>query len=366
MNPDNATHLYEAWLRKRIPLIDADLRLKQERMAENPFPFFRATFYRWVQLWPRLCPDLSVAPAVLGVGDLHVENFGTWRDREGRLIWGVNDFDEATTLPYTNDLVRLASSALLAVSANHLACDPKSACDALLGGYQAALRVGGSPFVLAEHHGLLRDLALSELRDPVTYWAKLDQLPTPKGPIPASVKSALVRALPEAGLPFRIVHRRAGLGSLGRRRFVAVADWRGSRVAREAKELTVSAWHWMETGKSFAILYRSILQRAIRVADPFVRVQAHWLLRRLAPDCSRIELGSLPQRRNELKLLEVMGWETANIHLGTKGAARRIAADLKQRAARWLRKAAQTMADATVDDWKAWSRGFRLAQKPAG
>jgi len=36
---------------------------------------------------------------VLAVGDLHVENFGTWRDAEGRLIWGVNDFDEAWRLP---------------------------------------------------------------------------------------------------------------------------------------------------------------------------------------------------------------------------------------------------------------------------
>ena len=45
-----------------------------------------------------------------GVGDLHVENFGTWRDVEGRLVWGVNDFDEAYALPYTNDLVRLVAS----------------------------------------------------------------------------------------------------------------------------------------------------------------------------------------------------------------------------------------------------------------
>jgi uncharacterized protein (DUF2252 family) len=40
------------------------------------------------------------------VGALHVENFGTWRDIEARPIWGINDFDEATTLAYTNDLIR--------------------------------------------------------------------------------------------------------------------------------------------------------------------------------------------------------------------------------------------------------------------
>ena len=111
-----ATKAYEAWLGERIPLLDADLRLKHQRMAQSPFPFLRATFYRWVQLWPQVCPELATAPAVLGVGDLHVENFGTWRDSEGRLIWGVNDFDEVALIPYTNDLVRLAVSAKLAIA----------------------------------------------------------------------------------------------------------------------------------------------------------------------------------------------------------------------------------------------------------
>ena len=55
-------------------------------MADSPFAFLRATFYRWVQLWPKVCPELANAALVLGVGDLHVENFGTWRDSEGRLI----------------------------------------------------------------------------------------------------------------------------------------------------------------------------------------------------------------------------------------------------------------------------------------
>ena len=64
---------------------------------------------------------LARAPRALAVGDLHVENFGTWRDVEGRLIWGINDFDEAWRLPYTNDLVRLATSALLA----EMGCDPE-------------------------------------------------------------------------------------------------------------------------------------------------------------------------------------------------------------------------------------------------
>ena len=68
---------------------------KHEKMKKDLFAFFRATFYRWIQVWPEVCPDLTSAPMVLAVGDLHFENFGTWRDAEDRLVWGVNDFDEA-------------------------------------------------------------------------------------------------------------------------------------------------------------------------------------------------------------------------------------------------------------------------------
>jgi len=95
-----ATASYEAWLGKRITLLPADLRRKHAAMAEGVFFFFRATFYRWMQLWPEVCAKECQAPRVLAVGDLHVENFGTWRDVEGRLVWGINDFDEVYELPY--------------------------------------------------------------------------------------------------------------------------------------------------------------------------------------------------------------------------------------------------------------------------
>lgn len=101
---------YENWMRTCAPLVEAHLRDKHTQMKEDPFQFFRGSYYRWAQLWPKLCPDLLNGPVVLSIGDLHVDSFGTWRDFEGRLCWGVDDFDEAWPLPYTNDLVRLAAS----------------------------------------------------------------------------------------------------------------------------------------------------------------------------------------------------------------------------------------------------------------
>src|SRR5213076_1576717 len=129
-------------------------------------------------------PELADAPRVLSVGDLHVESFGTWRDLEGRLVWGVNDFDDATSLPYTSDLVRLATSAGLAAAEGQLNLDLKEACAAILTGYSGALRSGGRPMVLAENDRWLRRLVLSRLRDPNVFWEKMRVLTTARGTMP--------------------------------------------------------------------------------------------------------------------------------------------------------------------------------------
>jgi uncharacterized protein (DUF2252 family) len=99
MNFIKATRSYEEWLAQRLRLVPADLKWKHDYMARSFFAFFRGTFYRWAQLWPEICPALAKMREIVSVGDLHVENFGTWRDCEGRLVWGINDFDEAFPWP---------------------------------------------------------------------------------------------------------------------------------------------------------------------------------------------------------------------------------------------------------------------------
>ena len=60
----------------------------------------------------------------------------------------------------------------------------------------------------------------------------------------------------------------------------------------------------------------------------------------------------LPRRREEATLLEAMGRETANLHLGTRAAVAGVRADLKSRKDDWLLAAARAMADAIIVDWK--------------
>ena len=361
MNVIKATRDFERWLAKQIPLVRSDVALKHQHMAESPFAFFRATFYRWLQQWHKHCGDVASATPVLAVGDLHIENFGTWRDEEGRLIWGVNDLDEAWPGPYTLDLVRLTTSTYLAIHCEHLKVTRHEAAEAIEEGYRDALTAGGRAFVLAERSRWLRLIALSKLRDPVRFWAKMSQLPPYTAKAPAEVRKLLDQSFPRPRPAYVLKRRIAGLGSLGHPRILALSSWEGAYVAREAKGIRTSAWAWYRDDNSVELYGPKLVQRAIRVQDPCVRFQGHWLVRRLAPDCSRIELAAVPQERDEARLLYCMGWETANMHFGSPKAIPRVKRDLAARRGRWLHKASKAMFGACMADWKDWRAGWKRA-----
>jgi hypothetical protein len=359
MNIFKATADFEHWLAGQLPIIRQDLALKHQHMAEASFPFFRATFYRWLQLWPEVCSDLVKAPAVLGVGDLHIENFGTWRDEEGRLIWGVNDLDEAWPAPYALDLVRLTTSVYVAIAEEHLCISRRVAADAIEEGYRDALEAGGKAFILAEDHRWLRLLALGKLRDPVQFWNKLEHLSPYTAKPPEEVRKLLEASLPSTNEKYLLKRRIAGLGSLGHPRILALSRWRGAFIAREAKAIRPSAWVWAKKASSTEIYCDKLVQRSIRVPDPCVHFHGRWVVRRLAPDCSRIELASLAKDRDEARLLYSMGWETANMHFSTPQAITKVKYDLAARKGRWLHKASKNMLAATIKDWNKWRRDWK-------
>ena len=179
----------------------------------------------------------------------------------------------------------------------------------------------------------------------------------PRQETPDSAREALEHGLPHPLPPYRVADRRAGLGSLGHMRFVGVADYRGGRVAREAKALVPSAWLWAENHPGpLEILYQAVLTRAVRCRDPFVELRGQWVLRRLAPDCTRVPLQALGDEKDERRLLRAMGGETANVHLGSPDAVKAVVKDLKSRPAGWLLSAVEAMTEATERDWKEWKK----------
>ena len=294
-----STRAFEAWMRKRTDVSGRLLKNKHRKMAAGAFPFLRATFYRWVERWPQVCPRLAERDedVLLAVGDLHVENFGVWRDSRQRLVWGINDFDEACELPFTSDLVRLAASVLLAAEAANVDVSANRVCALLLEGYRAGLRTEGKPILLSDgRHPALVTLTRGTQEDPKTFWKKkLDPNDNPKidaAELPKGLEDMFRASFrPGADLAFREQKSPGGLGSLGRRRFTAVEKPKnGVRDAREAKALVPSALYWRAGQDRMPSQTATLLQHAFRVPDPHFQVHDDWLVRQLAPDVAKIEM----------------------------------------------------------------------------
>ncbi|TGA98578.1 DUF2252 domain-containing protein [Streptomyces palmae] len=97
----------------------AAFRVKFRKMAASAFAFYRGTaclFYADLERARDGAggPYLDERTSRVWIhGDLHAENFGTYMDATGRLIFNVNDFDEAYVGPFTWDLKRFAASVAL-------------------------------------------------------------------------------------------------------------------------------------------------------------------------------------------------------------------------------------------------------------
>jgi hypothetical protein len=269
----------------------------------------------------------------------------------------VDDFDEAFHLPYTNDLVRLAASMKIVIDAEGLSIKVKAGCDAILEGYVRSLKSGGRPVVLAEREQKLGKLGVDSFKPPTDFWDKLNHLPPVRQELATDVRRALEKTLPDPQMEYKVVRRQAGLGSLGQQRFVAIGEWRGGYVAREAKAMLPSACVWLrgEVGHGQSH-YEDAISSAVRSPDPFQVIQGSWLIRRLSPDSNPIDIQTLPKHRDEHLILHAMGSEAANVHLGTKRQVSHILADIRKRKSRWLRDAATRMAEVVEKDWNRYRK----------
>lgn len=89
------------------------LRLKYRRMVTDAFAFMRGTCHLFYEDWPQTSA-LNSAPSVWVCGDLHLNNFGSYKGDDRLVYFDINDFDEAALAPCTWDLARLLTSIFVA------------------------------------------------------------------------------------------------------------------------------------------------------------------------------------------------------------------------------------------------------------
>ena len=351
MNIRESTRLYEDWLRKQLrgDVVTPDLARKHDKMRESPFVFLRATYWRWAETILDVCPDLAGAASVLAIGDAHLENYGTWRDVDGRLAWGINDFDEAARMPYALDLLRLAASALLAGGRRAVAAE--DICSTILEGYADGLRAP-RPIVLDRDYGWLRNLVVVSDKQRAKFWEKIAAA-RPKA-APARYRRALAAAMPQSRLALRTVPRSAGAGSLGRPRWVGIAEWHGAPIVREAKALVSSAWVRQRGRGARNIRVEEIANGRFRPLDPWFQVSGSIAVRRLSPNNRKIEAEDAVAALLMPDMLRAMAFEIANIHVGATDRRAAVGRDLRSHKSGWLAANVKKAAEAVTRDFADW------------
>ena len=215
------------------------LAMKLAKMRSSPFIFLRGACHLFYERLPAQEPVFTQAPAVWLCGDLHLENFGSYKGDNRLAYFDINDFDEAALGPCTWDLVRFLVSVMLG-----LLDQSRSFID----GYAAALQDGKARWVDRDaSEGLVQDLLASlRARKRADY---LDSRTTHKsGPRRLKLGRRALEAT-EAGRAtvttflrnfaqaqpdpdfFRVLdvaRRIAGTGSLGVDRYVVLVEGKGS------------------------------------------------------------------------------------------------------------------------------------------
>jgi uncharacterized protein (DUF2252 family) len=135
------------------------LSLKYEKMRENAFAFLQGTCHLFYDQLPKESIFIH-APVTWLCGDLHVQNFGSYKADNRLVFFDINDFDEALLAPCTWDLVRiLVSVTVKAQDAGVKPSQTTALCHAFLEMYRDSLVEGKAFWVeRATSEGLVHDL----------------------------------------------------------------------------------------------------------------------------------------------------------------------------------------------------------------
>ena len=378
------------------------LVMKYRNMRTSPFVFLRGTCHLFYQRLPKNS-IFKTAPLTWNCGDLHLENFGSYKGDNRLSYFDMNDFDEAAIAPLTWELVRLLTSILVgAESISASQYEAYSLCETLVDAYATALTHGKATWVEREtSHGIIHQL-LNDLRerDRATY---LNRRTTIKGRgkhrqrvINIDGKKALAatdeqRAIvtkaigdyadtqpnPEFFKIIDIARRIAGTGSLGVDRFAILVEGKGSpdgNYLLDLKNALPSA-----LAHNCSIRQPKWPTEAHRVVDIERRMQAvsmafltavkigkeGYILRALQPTEDRISLSRKEHTMQELhKTIACLGNIVASAHLRSAGRDGSAIADeliefgYKRKWKIKLLKAAQECAQQVENDWGVYCTAF--------
>ncbi|MBB5463461.1 uncharacterized protein (DUF2252 family) [Paraburkholderia sp. MM5496-R1] len=337
------------------------LAMKYKAMRGSPFVFLRGTCHLFYARLPR-ANVLDDAPHVWICGDMHLENFGSYKGDNRLVYFDNNDFDEACLAPVPYELVRLLTSVLVGAANLKLSrAEALALCHTALDAYGAALAYGKSRWIEAETAtGMVRDLFVALASR--TRAAHLDRRTVLKGktrmlkvdgkkalPVSDERRAAVAQFMqqfavtepnPEFYRTLDVARRIAGTGSLGVDRYVILVEGKGSPDGnylidlKEALPSSVSA-HVTATQPKWQTEAQRVVEvqrRNQAVSQAFLHAvefnQRSYVLRSLQPSEDRVALadwdGKLPRLEAVINsMAELSAWA----HLRSGGRQKSAIAD---------------------------------------
>ena len=312
------------------------LSLKYQRMRSSPFVFLRGTCHLFYGQLPASGLFKS-APLTWICGDLHLENFGSYKGNNRLAYFDLNDFDEGALAPASWELIRMLTSLL--VGAESLSIKPAEAralCSIFLDSYAAALTAGKAYWIERETaHGVIRDL-LSGLtnRKRADFLKTRTMLKGKKRVLKVDGKKALpvsdaqrkavteflvgfaaTQSQPEFFKVLDVARRIAGTGSLGVNRFAILVEGKGYPAGhylldlKQALPSSVAPYlqplqpKWLSDAHRIVEIQRRMQAVSVALLQPVRFDDGNYVLRELQPLEDRVSLDQTHQTLDQLKLI---------------------------------------------------------------
>ena len=307
------------------------LRLKYQALAESPFRFFRGTdhlFYEdlahddpWKDRTKTWC-----------CGDLHLENFGSYRASNGQVYFDINDFDEAALAPATWEVVRFLVSVHAAGDYWNITPKQVSAlCQAFLNHYVQCIAHGKAYAIEKETTSPLIRTFFEQVEKRTDQELLLKRtVPKPLGirmdgtkTLEADKKERnhveeLFRGYLKKKLPGVDIHdvaiRIAGTGSLGLRRFIILAqqskgkemflfDLKHAQGSVLADHSPCKQPHWKSEAERIVTIQRLMPYAIPRYLDAVPDGKDSFIFRQLQPSADKFDQSLCKGKLSQMEVL---------------------------------------------------------------
>jgi uncharacterized protein (DUF2252 family) len=341
---------------------------KFAKMRGDVFRFFRGTCHLMAEDWS--LETTENVPLTWVCGDLHTENFGSYKGENRLVYFDINDFDESLLAPATFDITRLTTSIFVAADAYQFSTsEAYSLAQIYLDSYAATLQYGKAGAIeRVSSRGIVSDL-LHSVQDR-TRKVFLDERTVLKKytrriiadakrysevneEIFTSVQNCIETFGEKVGKPdfFRVLdvkRRIAGTGSLGIRRYAILVEGNGAEPKNPHKNYILDLKEAFPSSlESFVRQHTSAIQPvwandAVRVVEIQHRMQfstpamlstiellgKHFILRELQPTQDKLDLASIGGKYKRFgTALATMGELTAYAQLRSSGRQGSATAD---------------------------------------